>query len=332
MPRVPHRLAARGSLEWEPAGHRLAILSGEALVLVDADAPDEPASFPQHRALRALAWSPDSQALALSLEGNSRLAVARVVDGAEVWNIDPGDEPDALRWSPDGAHLFAMGCPAVLCDAATGAVRWSHGRESLRSLRTYDAVRGREGVRFEAQKTWPVAASWSKDSRFVAVSWAEGHEVRDVAGRVVYSGPTTPAEGRGEALQWGPWGEPLFDDGGSRLGRCMLDTADRFARSFAFSGRLAAAEGAQHILHVRDEDGEQTQLPGHPRTITGLAWGPDGTLATACRDGLLRRLRSPRGPIEPWFDLGGWGEQLAWSADGAWLAVMTPRATWLIPA
>ena len=172
MPRVPHRLAARGSLEWEPAGHRLAILSGEALVLVDADAPDEPASFPQHRALRALAWSPDSQALALSLEGNSRLAVARVVDGAEVWNIDPGDEPDALRWSPDGAHLFAMGCPAVLCDAATGAVRWSHGRESLRSLRSYDAVRGREGARVGAQETWRIfgQASAAADSGIVSVT------------------------------------------------------------------------------------------------------------------------------------------------------------------
>ncbi len=73
-------------------------------------------------------------------------------------------------------------------------------------------------------------------------------------------------------------------------------------------------------------------LHGHPRTITALAWSSTGVLATACRDGVVRRLGRVDDEVEAWACLDDvLPDGLAWSPDGSLLAVCRAGEVVLLP-
>jgi len=168
---------------------------------------------------------------------------------------------------------------------------------------------------------------WSPSSRWQLLRSRSGR--RDLAAFRVCSaanGATVVIGSIGDEdyLGWIDGGDRLFSDGEDRLGARPTGISPRFRCSLAYTsdGAHAAAEGEKHVLWVERPEGV-LRIDGHPRTITALALTARGDVATACRDGGVRLVRAGTDRLHPRWQLppGEQADSLAWSEDGAWLAV-----------
>lgn len=317
-------LAGLTAVVWDPAGTRVAAIVREGVAVIAVDSPEVLLVTGPRCEARSLVWSPDGASVVIAYDDLDLLRRVRP-DGAELWRAAIGERSiDELVWSPDGRSIACSGDALVVCDADTGAVGWSRGGLRRRmaagmELRVEEDGTSRvvERVRFSDERACLEQVRWSPDATRVAARWDGTFQVLDAHdGAVRAEGPVAA----GGVLRWGPWGEPLWAEGALRLALCRAQIEDRRARSFTFSddGRIVAAEGDRHHLWVQDERGARA-LVGHPRTITALAWSARGELATACRDGEVRRVSEGR--LEPWSRLDAAVGGLVWSPGGAHLAV-----------
>lgn len=322
-------------LAWDPTGTRLAVAARDKLLAVHLRGGEVLVLGEPRKDVRSMAWSPDGDSLAVAYEDRDLQQLLRTADGVELWRSSIGETAiDDVVWSPDGRLLAHVGDALVVCAAETGAVRWRREEKRTRHVPGIETrlagaqVRVIERVRLEEDLIPCCEARWSPDGRLLMARWESGFRVlgaRD--GELKAGGDAT----RG-ALRWSSWGDALFQEGDNRLGECALHIVDPLARSVTFSpdGRLVAAEGNNHRLWIQDPNGVRA-VTGHPRTITAMAWSARGTLATACRDGLVRRLSHSGGELETWARLDVMDGGLVWSPDGRHLAAACAESLVVLP-
>jgi WD40 repeat protein len=288
---------------WAPGRNQLVTVTAKGLVIVDGERGWAVRELGEHAYVHELAWSPDARALALA-SGLPGIRAISALDGSPLWShVEERESVRDIRWSPDGRRVAGLGYDVFVLDAATG-------RLCCRSWATIDEI------------------EWSPDSRWLLMrgTWRGEGEFRVCDpndGQVVLTG----AVHRDHWLGWSDAGEALFSDGAARLGAVAPGFDDRRARSSTFSrdGTHAAAEGDRHVLWVQRPTGV-LRVEGHPRTITGLAWSSRGDLATTCRDREVRLVRADSEVLVSRWQTGSEvyvAGGLAWSDDGAWLAVWT---------
>lgn len=303
---------------WHPDGTYLAVIVRDAVAIVDtATAAVRKIAGPP---ARTLAWSPDRAALFVAHDDRD-LQRIHSATGERLADLALGDAAiDELLWSPDASLVAARGDRLIVCDP-DGAVRWrrSETRRAARSdarttLDDAGALHVADRFTLTDEPVLPAEAHWSPDAALLAVRWGERCHVYTRSGALVADVPVRAA------LRWGPWGEPVYRGERHTLAQHPVRFTDRFARGFTLNhdGRLLAAEGDRHCLWLQDQH-DARALPGHPRTITGMTWSRADVLATACRDGRVRRVLTS-GALVEWTDDAAYAE-LAWSHDGARLAV-----------
>lgn len=304
---------------WAPRLPVLAMLAqGRLLVLVAPDfAPRVVGEVPDGH---GLGWSPRADAIAVA--SHRRALTVLELDGRQRWGDADADDPFDPSWSPNGALVATTGDGVTVRDARDGSVKWRSLRRTPTEVKTLEAGTGKLSVAFDERTRGPEHLFWSPDSTLLAAEWQfEFRVLRAETGELVAHGPTLELPHlKGRRLGWGREGDALYEERGNRLAQWSFATSAPWVNGPAFSddGNCVAAEGQQHCLHVTRWVTSEVVL-GHPRTIEGLAWSPNGTLATVCRDGIARLLRPTGSALEELGRLdAGWG--LAWSADGRWLA------------
>jgi len=335
--RLPVHYDARAGVlpAWDPTGTRLALVAREGLVVLHVRGPEVRVLGGPRSCPRSIAWSPDGDTLAVAYDDRDFQRLLRVSDGVELWQSSIGETAvDDVIWSPDGQQLVYVGNEVVVCAAGTGATLWRRGEKRTRHVAGVDLRRDGhqihvvEHVRIEEDRICPDEAQWSPDAELLVARWEEAFRVLGARDGCVKAEGTVS----GGVLRFTSWGEVMFEDGKNRLGKCASHIVDRWARTLTFSldGRFAAAEGERHCLWVQDENGVRS-LDGHPRTIKAMAWSVNGVLATACRDGVVRRLLRSDGDLEPWARIDAEYGGLTWSPDGAHLAVCCADAVFVLP-
>ena len=302
---------------WCPSGNEVAVSTAEGVAVVRIDAPESAVVLGPPGALHDIAWSPDGRDLAIASFDDGWVRRVCVADGSQKWQASVGGSAIELAWAHSGRSLACLTRDVVVCDAETGAVSWRHDRHRTRG--SVSVTTGGVIERYDSEPVWPDAAAWSPDSALLAVRWPDGWTVLDARdGRVVAEGQMV-----GAAIRWTHEGLAAFESGANRLALFRLpEPIGTATNCYAFSadGRYLALEGREHALLVHDR-GETITLPGHPRTITAMDWSATGVLATACRDGVLRRTSAPWRSLQTWAKPAHRMERLTWSPRGTHLAV-----------
>jgi len=159
-------------IKWSPDGDHLAVPSVDGTIRIwqrKTGRFEQFAKCSSRVRLRAVAWSPNSRRLALSLDGKhielwDLAARHRIVQGPA------GAQPYGIAWSPDGS-TFTDG--ERIMEVADGKVSVNFGKPAKvkASNDVYDA-------------------SWSADGRFIAVGTSEGFRLVDAkTGTLVHQSP-----------------------------------------------------------------------------------------------------------------------------------------------
>lgn len=306
------------SLRWAPAPGGLALVSASGVAVVERGGAVR--VLGGHDGVHELEWSPDARVLAMSAAEGGFPGVRAISadDGSLQWSyVHRKESFDDLRWSPDGRWIAATSFDLLVLDAASG-------EQHLR-LHPLDRTQEVDEVIWSPSSRWLLLRSRSRRSdlgAFRVCAAADGQAV--VVGSI----------GDEDYLGWTDGDDPLFCDGADRLTARPTRIPPRFRRSLAYTsdGAHAAAEGEQHLLWIERPNGMQ-RIEGHPRTITTLALTPRGDVATGCRDGAVRLVRAGTDVLQQHWQCppGDRPESLAWSDDGAWLAVQTSTRLHLVP-
>lgn len=308
-------LAPKGALlAWAPRRGHLATVGAGGVIVVDADRGGAARCLGDHGDVHELAWSPDARTLAMTAETDfTGVRGISVEDGAPVWSHEQERERiDGLRWSPDGRWIACVMLGVAVIEAATGRV----------GLRVDEAI---DEVHWSPTGRWLLlrARSWRRDPGELRVSAADGG-ITALSLRISDD----------DFVGWTDLGDELLRDGADRLGTRPTRIVDPYRRTLTYTrdGALAAAEGTEHVLWIERASGPR-RIYGVPRTITAMTWSPCGDLATGCRDGGVRLVRADTEELQlHWRSPAG--ERvvaLAWSADGAWLAVATDHHAYVLP-
>jgi WD40 repeat protein len=303
------------TLAWGRGGHLLAAGSGGTVRAWDVgtgkDVAPSGLALPEGVAVRAVAWAPAGDRLALVVL--PRAAPKKVAAPILlVWDVAKGKEvlrralvPHtslACAWGPDGRLL------AVTGDAVRKSPKGPAGKEAPAKTVTdgylviVDVGTGTVKQALRGPALWQARLSWSADGRRIAASTFGGVRVWETG---VGKEPRELAKGAAPVLPaWGPAGAELVTAGAD----WTLQVWD-------------AATGKQRLALGRSR-GPAPAFPGGRSIPVALAWGPDGRLATSAS--LERTIRLWDGASgKATGSLPAQGEvvqTLAWAPDGKHLA------------
>jgi WD40 repeat protein len=351
-PRIPAGTIASA---WSPEGKRLAAVGPDGTIKIGDPSTGKEILSMHGRPVDAslLAWSPDGKQLA---SATAFLNKNIWEEELKVWDTGTGKalvtlpwgrgSVGTLEWSPDGKRLAAVSrnYPWELraWDAATfketlriavdgGGLSWApDGRRlatgGIGKAKVWDVTTGKEVLTSPLVAntypglSWAKTTAWSPDGRRLAVTnpdWTV--RIWDV---VTSKEVLSLGRSRGLVHPAAGWNQ-LPEN------RVVL----------AWSGdgkRLASSASLVRTIQVWDPatGAKISTLPGHPQQIRSLAWSRDGKrLASAADDGAVKvwdmakgketcSLRYSRPPRELSVSSSPTAESLlAWSADGAQLAV-----------
>jgi WD40 repeat protein len=347
-----HAAGAR-QMAWSPDSKRLVTGLATSVVIWDAATGKRQQEFMVEGAVRAVAWSPDGKAVAVT-GGLYDPDTGKRIRGLDIASA----HAVALAWSPDGKQVTMAGLGVRLLDPSTGtlmhtlaAVLWD---EQVRSLALSPDGRnlaiGRPGnllVVETATGLWRVApaearylVSWSPDNKALA-ALAGDNTLR--LWNAVTTRPLPMLEDKVElpsAWAWSADGKRLAGARDQSLWVWSVETGKRLwhddkhaVASLAWSpdGRqLAAADNAEKGA-VRFWDAETGKLLHEvplqfPSTV---AWSPDGkTLAVGYpsgQGGEYCLFDTTSRAIRATIRQHGWpgpGQGMQWAADGKSLLTM----------
>jgi WD40 repeat protein/serine/threonine protein kinase len=277
---------------WSLDSQRLAIASGEMIVVWDAPAAKQVLTLRGHTsAIAHLAWSPDGRQLA---SADTTLTVkiwdttqpqGRRVLGRDTVGVT------SVAWSPDGRRLASLG--------------GSMGPDWVPSIKIWEAGADKAPLTLSGRKGASRYFAWSPDGRRLALAEQERPDVDAVVH--IYD----PAIGK-ELLSW-PAAPPRR--GTPRVsGGLSLDWSP--------DGKRIASNHCDGTVRIRDVDtGQEVAALSTPATaFLHSVWSPDGQfLATRESEGLILLWNTTT-----WRCLGLLGRgrttSLAWSPDGRMLA------------
>ena len=205
---------------WEPGGGTIHLF--DTVTHKQVGAPiDVGWGIPQ------LAWSPDSMRLAVSSWEENELRVYDVPSHGLVWRQKPGDIPEAVAWSPDGARV------------ATG--------DDSGNVRLWDAVTGRPvGEPFGGHTAPIVTTSYSPDGELLASAGYDGRVIlRDAVTGEQLGTPLDASPSRYTFARFDAQGRLFVGSDDGAMWRWDVDADSWRRRACAIAGRdLTQAEWA----------------------------------------------------------------------------------------
>ena len=329
----PPGCALLGAISWSPAGDRVALPG----VVLDTDTWSVAAEL-------ALESGHTSDALAFSPDGSLLAGGSRPSGGGQSGCIC------LVVWDPaTGEVVFAHDAPPALEDHSRGYIvdiAWHPNgtlvaAASRQGTAVYDLASRGVALRLPAAH----AVAWSPDGARLAMAlmdtswpWGAGEDGGQVAVVDAATGEVLAQEAvhEGEvlAVSWHPDGTRLVS-GGSDMTVAVLATEslselDRFdvegpvsVVRFGPTGKLAVGTRGGSVYTMADIAAtKRTRVPIGRGEVVSLALSPDERLvATAGNDSTVRVWQVDDGVMSAELPFPHAPRQIAWSRDGAWLAL-----------
>jgi serine/threonine protein kinase/WD40 repeat protein len=190
QPVLPKTLSPCRGYAFSPDGKRLAVGRERQVLCVDLSTGEEVYRFPLPALTFTLAYSPDSQLLAVGYFAARAVSVYQAASGTLVASLPVGNLPyQNVCWHPDGQRLAVMG-------PARGVQLWHVA--SQRKLATLEGHRERvSDIAFHPDGGLLASHAW--DGRLVCWDPATG---RQLLGLVSVGAPQFSADGRWLRLIW----------------------------------------------------------------------------------------------------------------------------------
>ena len=308
-------------LAFDPAGHRLAVISGgNSVALINSVNGKTIRQFPVAHTdrINTIVFSPTGGQIATSSQDNT-VRIWSSGDGAQQFSLLHDDWTTCSKFSPDGKRLitgrFGAGGSVKIWDTRTGQEVESSNNHS-ESI--WDIAVSRDGTKF---------ASCSSD-RTIFIWDSEGDELARL----------TDSDGDMTRIAFSPDGSRLISGGSDRMIRIWevasgheileLQMMPSDVMNLAFFANGDQILGGSHDRELAVLDGSQwlgneTNLPisleGHQRSTETVEFHPSRSLiASAARDGTFRLWDTVSGKEVSRFEVGDFNvTDLSFHPDGA---------------
>jgi len=298
---------------FDPAGDRIAVMSlwSPSATVVDISSGKDLFTLEGHRAgLVDIDWSPDGESIATaSLDGSARVFDANTGDERFAL-LGSGGHLFALDWSPDGSRVVTAHSDGT---ARVWQVTEGGGRE-VASLSAFDTRRGITGVAFSPDGTRVLTGD-------AGITAARVWDVSLDGDAEVANLPSVAFEY--SAAAFAPDGRHLLTSRGAGT-LTMWDTR-------SFTAVRALGEPSASLARLADGP---FPPPTSGADAVKIDVSADGRLvAAAIADGSVRVWDAETGreafTVDPQpTSVNGTWTDVAWDADGAFLAVVGNNGTW----
>lgn len=299
-----------------PDGRQVAVAAFDNTVrLCDVATGQAVHTFPGATGFNTLiAFSPDGRHLAAGGGNNRIVTVWDVTNRQEIWAVHGhADTLPVVAFSPDGRLLATAGVDQAvrIWDAATG--------RAVRTLRGHRAMLG--------------SVTFSPDSRQLASAGNDGVvKVWDVTDLETNAGPECDPLGRHlqgvRSLAFSPDNASLASAGPDGTVKIWDATAGRQPHSLLTLGSPPLGLSALVNAWVAATGPEVRTLRGHRGTVAGVAYSPDGKLASAGEDGSVFVRDAATGRVIVTFPVpAGPVRSVVFGADGGHLVTASGDKT-----